>query len=380
MNPLWNRWMQRALHEARRGTGDTGPNPLVGCVVVRDGEIVATGRHERVGGPHAEVVALREAGDRAMGADLFVTLEPCSHHGRTPPCTERILESGVSRVVVGTLDPNPKERGRSLGLLRARGVECFVGVESEETRAVNEPYFKYILTRRPYVTLKLAVSMDGRIATSSGDSQWLSGKAALRFVHRLRRDSNAVLVGGGTARSDDPRLTVRLARPVTNPLRVVLSRGLDLPGSLSLLSDEHRHRTVVFHGPGADASRQERLREAGVRLEEVGEGERGVELGAVMDRLGAMEVSRLLVEGGGRLAGELLAEGLVDRVILVSAPVLLGSRGLPAFEVDRGETLAAIPRGELLWTRRMGEDIVGCWRVGENWIKRAFDGTEGSEK
>jgi diaminohydroxyphosphoribosylaminopyrimidine deaminase/5-amino-6-(5-phosphoribosylamino)uracil reductase len=364
----WSAPMLVALKAARRGYGNTGPNPLVGAVLVRDGELLATGYHRQVGAAHAEVEVLDQVGDAASGADLVVTLEPCSHYGRTPPCVERIIDAGVARVVVGTLDPNPRERGRGVTLLREAGVEVILGVEEEACRRANEPYFKYITTSRPFVTLKLALSLDGCIATSTGDSNWFTGPQTNRFTHALRRDCNAIMVGGRTAVQDDPSLTVRDARPRTRPLRVVLSPALDLPDSLRLLADQKTHPTVVFTAQTAPLDRVQRLTSRGVEVVRVPEVDGGLSLAAVMERLGRRGVARLLVDGGGRLAGALVSQMLVDRLILAYAPLVVGEGGRPGFALPGVGVLADARRYTLEWSRRSGADVLASWRLGpEYW-------------
>ncbi len=364
----WSVLMRAALRAARKGYGNTGPNPLVGAVVVKNGRLLTTGYHRRVGDAHAEAVVLEEVGAAARGADLVVSLEPCSHFGRTPPCVDRIVAAGVKRVVIGVLDPNPRERGRGVSLLREAGIDVVLGVEEERCRKINDPYFKFMATGRPFVTLKLAASVDGYIATRSGDSNWFTGPETNRFTHRLRRDHNAVLVGGRTAAQDDPELTVRHAQPITRPLRVVLSRSLDLPDSLRLFADQDRLPTVVFTGQGSSREREQGLRELGVAVERVEETDGGLLLTEVLERLGSRGVARLLVDGGSQVAGALLQASLVDRLIVAYAPVIVGEDGTPLFAVSGLERLADARRFALEWTRKSGRDVLSSWRLGpEYW-------------
>ena len=360
--------MKRALTQARKGHGNTGPNPLVGALVVRDGQVVASGYHARVGEAHAEVVALKAAGTEARGADLVVTLEPCSHHGRTPPCVDLIVQSGIRRVVVGALDPNPRERGRGIALLRERKIEVLVPVEDEACRKLNEPYFKYITSGLPFVTAKLACSLDGRIATATGDSKWFTSPPSLRYVHRMRRDSDAVMVGGGTASSDDPALTVRLARPVTHPLRVVVSSRLELPVSLKLFAMQDRDPTVVFTTEERNPETQQRLVDQGVEVIVVGARGGRPDLADVLRSLGELSVSRLFVDGGGKLAGSLVNEHLVDRLVLAYAPLLVGSRGMPSLDFPGVDRLADARRHRVERVERSGDDFIATVRLGpEFW-------------
>jgi diaminohydroxyphosphoribosylaminopyrimidine deaminase/5-amino-6-(5-phosphoribosylamino)uracil reductase len=363
MSVDWRPFMRLALAVARKGYGNTGPNPLVGAVVVKDGEVVSTGYHARVGGPHAEVNALAAAGERARGADLVVTLEPCTSFGRTPPCTDAILRAGLGRVVAGCPDPNPREMGRGIALLRDHGVEVITGVEEEACKAANEQYFKFITTGRPFVTLKLACSMDGRIATAAGQAKWLSSPESLRLVHRMRREANAVLVGASTAALDNPSLTVRLVRPKTHPLRVLVSSKLDLPENLSLFEAQAADPTLVFTTDAAPDEAKARLVARGVAVEVVGPDASGkVDLEQVVVRLGALGAARLLVEGGGGLAGAFIERELADRVVLFHAPLVLGSTGRPSFGLVRDLPLEAIPRFRVESIRRLGADCVVSYR------------------
>ena len=365
MTSPWQQLMRRACALARKGYGNTGPNPRVGALVVRGGKVVSEGFHERVGGPHAEAAALGKAGPAAEGADLVVTLEPCSRFGRTPPCTDLILKSGVKRVVVGSRDPNPAEQGRGVACLRQRGVEVLEGVEEERCRKLNEAYFEYISSNLPFVTLKLAVSIDGRIATATGDARWVSSAAFGRFVHRLRRDANAVMVGAGTARGDDPELTVRLARPLAHPLRVAVSADLDLPDCLRLFRNQDKDPTLVYTTADADPGAVARIAGCGVEVVPVASRGGRVDLAEVMTELGGRGVSSLLVEGGGKLAGALLERGLVHRLIVAHAPVVIGAAGRPSIAFIGPDKLADAPRYVTEWSRRMGPDTVVSYRCGE---------------
>lgn len=362
MTSSWQQLMRRALALAKKGYGNTGPNPRVGAVVVRDGKVVGEGFHQRVGGPHAEAMALERAGRAGAGADLVVTLEPCSRYGRTPPCTDRILKAGVKRVVIGCRDPNPAESGRGTGILRERGVEVLEGVEEERCRRLNEAYSRYITKGRPFVTLKLAVSIDGRIATSTGDARWVSSPPFGRFVHRLRRDANAVMVGAGTVRGDDPELTVRLARPDTHPLRVVVSGNLDLPDNLRLFREQDSDPTLVFTTTDADPEAAARLARNGIEVMRVAPRAGKVDLAEVIAELGSRGVSSLLVEGGGQLAGSLLARSLAHRLVVAHAPVVIGAKGRPAVGFEGYSVLAEAPRYEVEWSKRMGPDLVVAYR------------------
>ena len=300
------RFMKAALREAERWTGCTSPNPVVGAVIVKGGRILARGAHERAGSPHAEVMALKNlhtlsSNGPARGATLYVTLEPCCTHGRTPPCTEAILEAGFTRVVIGTLDPNPLHAGRAVQILEAAGVEVMVGVLESNCAAANRAFFKRITTGTPWVIAKAAMSLDGRMTRPPGEGQWITGPAARRDAHRLRASVDAILVGANTLRMDNPRLTIR-GVPVPahkiQPWRVALSRGASqLPKDAHLFTDEHKNRTLVYSGKS---------------------------LGEVLDDLGARGVNSLLVEGGGETLGAFFDAGLVDEVCFYMAPLICG--------------------------------------------------------
>jgi diaminohydroxyphosphoribosylaminopyrimidine deaminase/5-amino-6-(5-phosphoribosylamino)uracil reductase len=347
------RFMRLALEEAWRGLGRTAPNPAVGAVLVRGGRVVGRGHHARAGGPHAEIVALRRAGARARGADLYTTLEPCDHHGRTPPCTLALIEAGVRRVFVGSRDPNPLVDGKGTARLRRAGIEVQVGPLQAECDALNAPWFRFVASGRPFVTLKLAATLDGRIATSRGDSRWVSGPAARAWVHGLRGRVDAVLVGRGTALADDPRLT---SRPPggggRDPLRVVLDTGLRLPATLRLFRQRSKARTLVFH-----AARRPRALGPRVDLQRCGRGPGGLDLHEVLAALAARGVVHLLVEGGGAVAASLLAAGLVDRLALVLAPRVLGA-GLSWSGATGPARMADALQVRDVTVERLGDDLL----------------------
>ena len=343
----WTPTMDRALELAARGAGAVSPNPMVGAVLLGpDGETWGEGWHGRYGGPHAEVWAVRDAErnghPQLEDATLVVTLEPCSHTGKTPPCADLILERGIPRVIIAHEDPFSEVAGRGIERLRQRGVEVTVGVRAAEAKRLNEAFLTHVRTGRPLVTLKVAATLDGQIATASGDSQWVSGPESRQLVHRWRAEMDAVLVGSGTARADDPALTVRhveLATGQTQPLRVVLDRTGALPPSRRLFTDAHVARTLVITEPGNMPPYADAFRQLGGALWTVPRTEDGrhVDLGAVLDRLGSGDglpegvrpVQSLLVEAGPGLATALLAQDLVDRVAWFVAPKLIGA-GTPS--------------------------------------------------
>jgi diaminohydroxyphosphoribosylaminopyrimidine deaminase/5-amino-6-(5-phosphoribosylamino)uracil reductase len=323
--------MRRALALAARGLGETNPNPAVGCVVARGAQVVGEGFHERAGGPHAEVVALREAGPRARGATLYVTLEPCAHHGRTPPCAPLVRDSGVARVVAALRDPSPQVAGRGLALLRRAGVAVETGLRAGEAARLDERFLAGVRLGRPFVLLKAALTLDGRIATASGRSKWITDREQRRQARWLRRLHDAVLVGIGTALADDPLLlpSPRTRRPF---LRVVLDARLGLPAAGRLAGTATPRTPVLALSCAPDPSRRRRLEAAGVEVVEVGEDQGRVSLASALEALAARGVASLMVEGGGEVLGSFLAARLADQVALFRAPLLLGGRGSrPAF-------------------------------------------------
>ena len=325
-------WMRRALAEAERGRGAVEPNPMVGAVVVQDGSLVGVGRHERFGGPHAEVHALQNAGEAARGATLYVTLEPCCHHGKTPPCTERIVNAAVARVVVAMADPFPKVAGAGLLRLRAAGIPVVVGIEEDAARRLNAPYLKLLRTGRPYVTAKWAMTLDGKIATSRGDSVWISGPRSRALVHEHRGRMDVVAVGIGTALADDPRLTARPPGART-PARLVLDGAARLPLNSQLVSTAREAPVWVAVTDRAPAERCQALQSSGCEI--IGlPGNGSVPIPALLNVLGRRGATNLLVEGGGRILGAFFDAGEVDAVEVFIAPAIEG--GTHDFNPVRG--------------------------------------------
>ncbi len=330
-------FMGRALELARRGEGRTRPNPPVGAVVVRDGAIVGEGFHPRAGEPHAEIFALRQAAQAARGADLYVTLEPCCHHGKTPPCTEAILAAGVSRVFVGALDPNPKVDGGGVAALRSAGVAVEAGILEADCRRLIAPFAKHVRTGVPHVTLKSAMTLDGRTASGTGDSRWISSEASREYVHRLRDRVDAVMVGIGTVLQDDPRLTTRLPGGGRDADRIVVDARLQIPEDAALLRLDSGASTVIATTCDALPDKAARLRERGVQVLELpSQDDGGVDLCALMRHLGALGYQSILLEGGARLTGAALRAGIVDRVQIFIAPILLGGDDGPSLAAGTG--------------------------------------------
>jgi len=350
------RWMSKAVALARRGEGRTRPNPPVGAVIVRSGQQDGSGYHRRAGGPHAEIYALKQAGAQAAGATLYVTLEPCSTSGRTPPCTEAVLAAGIDRVVAGCPDPNPAHAGRGLRWLARRGVRVTTGVCEEEAETLIAPFSKWVRTGWPYVTLKLALTLDGRIADRSGCSKWITGPAARRQVQELRRRADAILVGRHTVERDDPSLLCRTRRR-QHLLRVVVDSGGRTPVSAQVLCDPEAHRTVIATTACCPPARQQAMQRNGARIWRMAGKAGRVSLRALLRRLGREGRLHVLCEGGGQLAGALAREGRVDEYRFFVAARLLGGDALPAVG-GRGWRLDQAP--ELCFTdcQRVGDDVL----------------------
>lgn len=388
--------MARALALAERGLETTHPNPRVGCIIAQGEEIVAEGWHERAGEPHAEVNALRAAGQRAVGASAYVTLEPCSHHGRTPPCVDALIAARVARVIFALEDPNPRVSGRGAEALRRAGVVVESGLMAAEAAELNRGFLKRMRSGRPWVTVKLAMSLDGRTALANGASQWITGPAAREDVQHWRARSSAILTGIGTVLADDPRLDVRLpdppsGRPRVQPLRVVLDAGLQTPPGARMLATGGAVLIMTAAKPvdgTADlGSRRAQLAARGAAIEETQVSRPGavpepgvaamprpasvsgsvvsagrtfaprLSLPEVLDRLGRREINELWVEAGPRLAGALLHEGLVDELLMYIAPKLLGPQARPLVEMGELRTLDAAPNFCVVETRQVGEDV-----------------------
>jgi diaminohydroxyphosphoribosylaminopyrimidine deaminase/5-amino-6-(5-phosphoribosylamino)uracil reductase len=354
--------MKLALRLAARGAGWVSPNPMVGAVVVKGGEIVGRGYHRRAGLPHAEVEALRQAGDAARGADLYVTLEPCNHQGRTPPCTRAILAAGIKKVVMATRDPNPQVTGGGADFLVSRGVKTEVGLLGAQARRLNEAWFKWVATGRPWVIAKAACSLDGKIATYTGESQWLTGEAARAFGHRLRHQADAILVGLNTLLSDDPQLTTRLpGRRGKDPVRVILDSRLGLPLTARVLHlDSPAPTWLACTGEGAkDKKKVKALKELDAEVL-VLPGEDGrVALQPLLRFLGRRQVQSVLVEGGAETLGSFFDQRLVDQFFFFYAPLFLGGKTAPGPLAGRGvaHLADALPARDLT-LRRLDPDLL----------------------
>ena len=351
------RYMGAALRLARRAAGRTSPNPMVGAVVVRQDRVVGRGHHARAGTEHAEVVALREAGPAARGATLYVNLEPCSHFGRTAPCVRAVIEAGIRRVVAGMIDPNPAVAGGGVQALKDAGIRVDVPVREDDCRRLNEAFVKHVTRRLPFVTLKLAASLDGRIATATGDSRWVTGPAARRYVHRLRNELDAVLVGSGTVLADDPQLTCRLPGG-RDPLRVVLDGRLRTPLTARLVTQPHPEKTVLVTRNDAPADRRKRLEDLGVQVWRFPADRGRVSFRRVLRKLARAGVLSVLVEGGAVTAARAVSEKAVDKVLCFYAPRFIGAEGLPMVGGLGLTRMRQCPRLDGAVVRRLGEDIL----------------------
>jgi diaminohydroxyphosphoribosylaminopyrimidine deaminase/5-amino-6-(5-phosphoribosylamino)uracil reductase len=348
-------YMKRALQLARRGMGAVSPNPMVGAVIERAGRIIADGWHRKFGADHAERNALKRASGSVRGATIYVTLEPCCHWGKTPPCVDILIEEGIKRVVIGTLDPNPLVDGKGAQILRDHGIEVTVGILEQAARMLNEVYFHYIRTGLPFITIKYAQSLDGRIATLQGNSRWISSERARKFTHRLRAQHDAIMVGRGTALADDPLLTVRLVKG-KNPLRICLDSKLRIPLSAQVLQDDGKTLIVTTDEHGKD--KIEKIRQLGKEVLVNQSGADGrVNLRPLMKVLAERGIASILVEGGAEVITSLLKEGLVNRMVVIVAPLILGKGTEAIGDLGIVDLKRAI-RPSSCAIKRIGEDIL----------------------
>ncbi len=351
--------MRKALLLAQRAEGKTRPNPMVGALAVKGSRIVGTGYHRRAGEPHAEVVALSEARGWARGATLYITMEPCCHWGRTGPCTEAILAAGIKRVVIGSIDPNPLVSGKGVRELRRTGVKVTMNVLAEEAKKLNEAYYTFMRTGRPFVTMKAALSMDGRIATGRGESHWITGDKARAFVHLLRRRADAVMVGIGTVLADDPQLSVRHGKEVddeVNPLKVILDSRLRISEDAQVLRHES-WKTIVATTNRAPERKIEKLCSMGVQVLTLFSRNGRVNIRALLTELGKRNVQNLLIEGGARVFASFMGDHLVNKAFIFLAPVFLGE-GIPLFRGWEARKLKDAPVLTDMKVSRLGRDIL----------------------
>lgn len=351
------KYMKRALTLARKGIGKTSPNPAVGCVIVKDGTVIGEGWHKKAGGPHAEIHALEMAGAAARGADVYVTLEPCCHTGKTPPCSEALIKAGVKRVIAGMSDPNPQVSGGGLAALKQAGITTSCGLLESDCRAINRPFIKHVTTSLPYVTYKCAMTLDGNIATITGESRWISCEESRKYVHRMRARMDAVMVGVDTVLADNPQLTVRHVRG-KNPLRVIVDTRLRTPESVIVLSDRHASKTFIATtetNPRVHA----RYLKQGATIVVCDEYDGRVSMKDLLQKLGTMGVQSILLEGGSRLAGDMLQHGLIDELVFFVAPKIIGNNGFAPFALQGGITsMSEAVMLEFTDICRIGSDIV----------------------
>jgi len=353
-------YMERALSLARIALGNVSPNPAVGVVLVRDGSLIAEGYTQPPGSAHAEVVALSQGGEKARGATMYVTLEPCCHFGRTPPCTRAIIESGIAEVHIATLDHNPLVSGRGKAELEVAGVKTYLGEHEEEARRLNEAYIKFITTGLPFVTAKFAMSLDGKIATRSGDSRWISGQGSREWVQQLRQAADAIMVGVNTVLADNPRLTARESSDKARkkqPVRVIVDSGARTPATARLFGEPGR--TIVATTAAAPRDKEDKLHQVGAEVLRLPARDRLVDLGALMRELGAREITSVLAEGGSTLFGSLFEQGLVDKVIAFVAPMIIGGSEAKAAVGGKGaEKIARALRLSRVSVERVGDDVM----------------------
>lgn len=351
-------YMQMALDMAKLGRGYTNPNPMVGAVIVKEGKVIAKGYHHCCGQGHAEVEAFKDAGDQDVtGATIYVTLEPCSHYGKTPPCADKIIEKKIGRVVVGALDPNPLVAGRGIEKIRNAGIEVKTGVLAEESIKLNEIFMKYIVNKEPFVLYKSAMSLDGKIATSTGESQWISCEASRREVHELRHQYMAIMVGSQTVLDDDPMLNCRLIEG-KDPIRVVVDSALRIPMTARLVKTARDIRTIVACTPRADEKKIRDLQNAGVEILIIEEKDGHVDLKKLTEELGHMQIDSILLEGGATLAAAAFESGIIDKVQMYIAPMIIGGKTSRTPVGGKGvEHLSDVWQLKDITARNIGNDI-----------------------
>lgn len=356
--------MQRAIRLAKRGEGRVSPNPLVGALIVKKGKVIGEGYHRKAGLPHGEVNALNLAGSQAKGATLYVNLEPCAHYGRTPPCSKAIIKAGIKRVVVGIKDPNPLVSGKGIRELEDAGIKTIVGVLEDASRRLNQIYIKYITTKLPYLSLKMAMSLDGKIATKTGSSSWISGEASRSYVQRLRSLNDAVLVGIGTVIKDDPELTVRLKSKSQSPkgkkvIRIIVDSEARIPLKANVLTKCRDNPTIIATTKYAPLGKIRALKDRGAKVVIVKDREGKVDLGELMKKMGRLQISSILVEGGGKINASFLKEGLVDKVLFFIAPKIIGGRrSLTPVEGEGIKDLREAIKLTEMKVRKVGEDLL----------------------
>ncbi len=353
-------YMERALSLARLALGSTSPNPAVGAVIARDGEVIGEGYTQPPGSAHAEVVALRQAGEKAKGATMYVTLEPCSHFGRTPPCTRAIIEGGIAEVHIATIDPNPQVSGRGREELERAGIKTCLGEHEEQARQLNEAYIKFVTTGLPFVSAKFAISLDGKLATRVGDSRWISGEQSREHVHQLRQAVDAIMIGVNTLLADDPQLTARDKSGQSlksQPLRVIVDSQARTPPEARVFGEPGR--TLVATTSAAKVARTKKLEKAGAEVLALPSKDGLVNIGELLGELGRREITSVLVEGGGTLLGAFFEQGLVDRVIAFVAPVIIGGKEAKlAVGGEGAQRISQALRLSHVTVERFGDDVM----------------------
>ncbi len=351
------RWMKKVLRLAEKGRGRTSPNPMVGAILVKDGEVAGEGYHAKAGEAHAEIIALQQARGEARGAVLYLNLEPCMHYGKTPPCAPQVIESGVKRVVIGMEDPNPLVKGKGIEMLRKAGLDVGVGILEKECQRLNEAFCKYILKKEPFVILKVAATLDGKLATRNGESKWISGEASRRFVHKLRDQVDGVLVGIGTILKDDPQLTARI-KGGRNPYRIVLDSRLKIPEEAKVIGTSPS-KAIIATTEFAPKDKIEKLEKRGVQVLILDSQEGKINLKSCLSKLGEIGMMSLLVEGGSQINGSFLDEGLIDKLFFFLSPKLIGDH--QALGIFGGRGVSSLEEAIALKgmkARRVGEDIL----------------------
>ena len=353
-------FMRLAIREAKKGLGRTSPNPCVGAVIIKDNKVIARGYHKKAGTPHAEIHALRKAGSEASGATIYVTLEPCSYTGKTPPCSHRLVEARVSRVVVGMTDPNPRVNGSGIEYLRQHEIEVTSGVLQRQCESLNYPFIKHITQKLPWVIMKAGLSLDGRLNYKKGESGWITGEQSLRDVHKLRNRVDAIMVGRGTVDIDNPSLTTRLSsgRRSKDPVRVIVDSKLSTSPDSQVYAVRSEAPTLVFCGEDVPEDKFERFCDRGIQISAVGKSDHGLDLQQILAVLGRQNICSLLVEGGASLHGAFLRHKLYDYACLYYAPLFACADGIPLIAGYGVDGRSAAPRLFDVHRRKLGDDIV----------------------
>jgi len=353
------KYMKMALELAQKGRGFTSPNPMVGAVIVKDGAVISTGYHRKAGEDHAEADAIKQAGEGAKGATLYVNLEPCNHVGRTPPCSQRILAAGIKRVVSAMKDPNPGVKGGGNRHLKDHGVDVVCGVCEDQARRLNEIFIKNSVTGLPFVIVKCAATLDGRIASSNGDSRWVTGEESREYVHGLRHLTDAIMVGVGTAIQDDPSLTTRLqGMKGRDPLRVILDSKLSIPEHARVFHLDSDAKTLVAAGTGVSPEKKSAIEKTGAQVVECPMANGGIDLGRLVERLGKMGITSLLIEGGSRVIASAFSAGIVDKIMFFYAPKIMGGDGIPMCQGPGPDAMKGCLAVKHIAVRMFGDDLM----------------------